>query len=134
MIRIDKTVIQNHAGRVRNAGIKLAITPWIGFVDDDDTLDNMYVSNLKSHLEQENPEVIIFRMDYKDGKNLPPPGEKVFKVAEVGISFCFRKELCTDCFKPSFKGKIALELLHLAKAEVSISQENAAQFKKWIEE
>ncbi|MDZ7933577.1 MAG: LytTR family DNA-binding domain-containing protein [Emticicia sp.] len=37
-------------------------------------------------------------------------------------------------FKPSFKGKIALELLHLAKAEVSISQENAAQFKKWIEE
>ena len=37
-------------------------------------------------------------------------------------------------FKPSFKGKIALELLHLAKAEVSISQENATQFKKWIEE
>lgn len=37
-------------------------------------------------------------------------------------------------FKPSFKGKIALELMHLAKAEVSISQENAAQFKKWIEE
>ncbi len=37
-------------------------------------------------------------------------------------------------FKPSFKGKIALELLHLAKAEVSISQENAAQFRKWIEE
>ena len=37
-------------------------------------------------------------------------------------------------FKPSFKGKIALELMHLSKAEVSISQENAAQFKKWIEE
>ncbi|AFK02051.1 two component transcriptional regulator, LytTR family [Emticicia oligotrophica DSM 17448] len=37
-------------------------------------------------------------------------------------------------FKPSFKGKIALELMHLAKAEVSISQENATQFKKWIEE
>ncbi len=36
-------------------------------------------------------------------------------------------------FKPSFKGKIALELMHLAKAEVSISQENAAQFKRWIE-
>ena len=36
-------------------------------------------------------------------------------------------------FKPSFKGKIALELMHLSKAEVSISQENAAQFKKWIE-
>lgn len=37
-------------------------------------------------------------------------------------------------FKPSFKGKIALELMHLAKAEVSISQENATQFKKWIED
>jgi DNA-binding LytR/AlgR family response regulator len=37
-------------------------------------------------------------------------------------------------FKPSFKGKIALELMHLSKAEVSISQENAAQFRKWIEE
>jgi DNA-binding LytR/AlgR family response regulator len=37
-------------------------------------------------------------------------------------------------FKPSFKGKIALELMHLSKAEVSISQENASQFKKWIEE
>ena len=36
-------------------------------------------------------------------------------------------------FKPSFKGKIALELMHLSKAEVSISQENATQFRKWIE-
>jgi DNA-binding LytR/AlgR family response regulator len=36
-------------------------------------------------------------------------------------------------FKSSFKGKIALELMHLSKAEVSISQENAAQFRKWIE-
>lgn len=36
-------------------------------------------------------------------------------------------------FKPSFKGKIALELMHLSKAEVSISQENAAQFRRWIE-
>ncbi|WP_259014216.1 LytR/AlgR family response regulator transcription factor [Emticicia fluvialis] len=36
-------------------------------------------------------------------------------------------------FKPSFKGKIAIELMHLSKAEVSISQENAAQFKRWIE-
>ena len=122
MIRIDKTGIQNHAGRVRNAGIKLAITPWIGFVDDDDTLDNMYVSNLKSHLEQENPEVIIFRMDYKDGKNLPPPGEKVFKVAEVGISFCFRKELCTDCFKPShLEDFILLDTFRKAQKRIFIS-------------
>lgn len=37
-------------------------------------------------------------------------------------------------FKPSFKGKIAIELMHLSKAEVSISQENANQFRKWIEE
>ncbi|MCU0326184.1 MAG: LytTR family transcriptional regulator DNA-binding domain-containing protein [Spirosomaceae bacterium] len=37
-------------------------------------------------------------------------------------------------FRPSFKGKIAIELLHLSKAEVSISQENAAQFKAWIEQ
>lgn len=37
-------------------------------------------------------------------------------------------------FRPSFKGKIAIELMHLAKAEVSISQENAAQFKAWIEQ
>ncbi len=37
-------------------------------------------------------------------------------------------------FKPSFKGKIALELIHLSKAEVSISQENAADFKNWIEQ
>ncbi len=36
-------------------------------------------------------------------------------------------------FKSSFKGKIALELEHLSKAEVSISQENAQQFRKWIE-
>jgi DNA-binding LytR/AlgR family response regulator len=37
-------------------------------------------------------------------------------------------------FKPSFKGKIALELIHLAKAEVSISQENATEFKNWVEQ
>ena len=33
----------NSAGNVRNEGIKLVKTPWVGFVDDDDILMNNYV-------------------------------------------------------------------------------------------
>ena len=34
---------RNSAGLVRNEGMKLVNTEWIGFVDDDDTLSNTYV-------------------------------------------------------------------------------------------
>jgi DNA-binding LytR/AlgR family response regulator len=57
------------------------------------------------------------------------PGQQFFRVNRKFIVSID----AIKSFKPSFKGKIALELMHLSKAEVSISQENAAQFRKWIE-
>ena len=103
VIRIEKTGEgPNHAGRVRNAGIKIATTPWIGLVDDDDTLEPTYVTYMKSHLMEHSPDVIIFRMMYDNGGILPPPGATSFEIGKVGISFCFKTELCTEsCFVPS---------------------------------
>ena len=101
IIEIDKLGRDNHAGDVRNIGIHLAVTPWVGFVDDDDTLDPNYITHLKSHITNNSPEVVIFRMRYTNGQVLPPPCDTDFSVCQVGISFCFNKDVCTDRFLPS---------------------------------
>ena len=77
------------AGRVRNFGLKLCRTPWIGFVDDDDTLDENYVHFLFTRYAPIY-DVVVWRMTYSDGNVLPPVGCQKLQVGLVGISFCFR--------------------------------------------
>jgi hypothetical protein len=77
------------AGRVRNVGLKLCRTPWIGFVDDDDTLDENYVHHLFSRYAPIY-DVVVWRMTHSDGNVLPPAGEQRLELGSVGISFCFR--------------------------------------------
>jgi hypothetical protein len=77
------------AGRVRNVGLKLCQTPWIGFVDDDDTLDENYVHFLFTRYAPIN-DVVVWRMTYSDGYVLPPAGCQRLEVGLVGISFCFK--------------------------------------------
>lgn len=90
----------NSAGLVRNEGMKLVNTEWIGFVDDDDTLSNTYVDKFYAEIEQTpDASTIIFRMLESDGKTvLPRPNHKDFYVNEVGISFAMKKSLFTEGF------------------------------------
>lgn len=50
VLRINKTGLEGpkngQSGLVRNEGIKLVKTDWIGFLDDDDSLDKNYVKTL----------------------------------------------------------------------------------------
>lgn len=103
VMKIDKTGINNYAGRVRNEGIRRATTKWVGFVDDDDTLKPTYTTRFYEHVKQ-NPDVIIFRMKNSDGRILPKHEQKDFFRNEVGISFCVQRTNFIDeqlWFEPS---------------------------------
>lgn len=99
-ISIEKTGTYNWAGSVRNRGIDLVSSGWVGFIDDDDIISPSYVQYMNSYVDAY-PEVkcIIYRMIYKDGMILPEPKETDFKENYVGISFCYDLEL----FKTGFK-------------------------------
>lgn len=93
VIKSDKKLGEgvNSAGRVRNKAFEYVKTKWVGFVDDDDTLNATYVDDFLNHLETDPTlDVIIFRMIYKDGQILPPLDENEFIMNKVGISFCMR--------------------------------------------
>ena len=95
MIGVEKTGQINHAGMVRNYGISLATTEWIGFVDDDDTLKPEYITHLRQHIKEDNPDIVIFRMLDKD-KILPPLCSEDFCLNEVGISFCLKRYIFSE--------------------------------------
>jgi glycosyltransferase involved in cell wall biosynthesis len=102
VLRMEKTGTLNHAGRVRNEAIRHATTEWIGFVDDDDTLNPSYVTDLRAHLV-DNPDVVIFRMQDKH-LIIPPPDHTDFIINHVGISFCAKRSLFVQdqiWFEPS---------------------------------
>ncbi len=84
----------NHAGKVRNYAFSHVRTPWIGFVDDDDTISPYYINYLNQELEiNEDVEVIVFRMIYKDMRVLPAEYQNDIQKMQVGISFCLRTSL-----------------------------------------
>ena len=85
------------SGLVRNEGIKLCKTEWIGFLDDDDTIDVNYVSTLsEKYLEKD---FVVWRMKYQNGHIIPEPNRTDLVFARVGISFCYKnifKDLLFD--------------------------------------
>lgn len=85
---------KGNAGFVRNEGIKVATTEWIGFVDDDDTLTPNYIECFNH--DKSNSDVVLFRMKMPDGTILPVPGDTEFKFGEVGISFCYKRTLAIN--------------------------------------
>ena len=94
----------NCAAHVRNIAIALAVTPWVGFVDDDDSLEPGYVESILQE-SQNNPsiDIIVFRMT--NGKFLYPPADATnLFVNTVGISFAARRYLWSELnfeFHPS---------------------------------
>jgi glycosyltransferase involved in cell wall biosynthesis len=102
-ISIPKCGKSNHAGLVRNEAIKLVKTDWIGFLDDDDTIDKEYVNKFFEEINiNADAECIIFRMHTKFDRDkiLPAPHHNDFYKNKVGISFCFNKRL-NLLFEPS---------------------------------
>lgn len=71
------------AGSVRNAGIKLATTAYIGLLDDDDTLGNDYVNQINPIFD-----INIFRMLGDDGI-IPRLSNASLVPGNIGISYCF---------------------------------------------
>lgn len=100
-----------HAGAARNIGAKLARTPWLAWVDDDEALHPQAVERLLFELQgvaangsagAAPPEVVVFR--WWRGENpaarevLPPPGEKRMH-AGLPISFAVRRLTFLEGFK-----------------------------------
>lgn len=115
------------AGYVRNHGIKLAHTEWIGFVDDDDIIEPSYVRSLKDELLKEaHADVVIFRMKFEWGRVCPEPGSTCFKMGDVGISFCARRSLFThDNFwfiQSEVEDFLLLEMLRGAGKRIVMSE------------
>lgn len=97
-----KGISKNSAGLIRNAGIKLVTTEWVGFVDDDDIITPHYISHMKDEIAMHHDvECIIFRMIYPANEipilyMIPPPYDKDIHCAHVGISFCYKTKLFNE--------------------------------------
>ena len=79
-----------NAGLVRNEGIKICETEWIGFLDDDDTIHPNYVKTLnEKYLKND---FVVWRMKYQNGLIVPPLFSNDLVFARVGISFCYKNK------------------------------------------
>lgn len=99
-----KTGTANHAGAVRNIGIKEVTTKWIGFVDDDDLLADGYVELLKKYDDKcENVDIVIFTM-INNGVLIPSKWNNAIVQNDVGISYAYKSRLSLEdglYFNPS---------------------------------
>ena len=99
LLRINKVGISNHAGRVRNEGLKLVTDGWVGFLDDDDAISPYYVERMNDHINKmPNISCIIFRMMYTDNNVLPREDFINFEEGYLGISFCYDAQLLKKGF------------------------------------
>lgn len=103
-ITINSDHVYSSAGYVRNIGLKMAQTPWIAFLDDDDALDPQYIDYFIQEIAiVPDADVIIFRM--LDGKKIIPSLDcnKIIK-NNIGISFAIRSSLIKEgvLFKQSY--------------------------------
>jgi len=89
----DEQKSHGSAGEVRNIGMKLVTTPWIGFVDDDDILDSKYIESLLIELnETKMADVVLFRM-VDDFSVIPSIFCREIKEGEIGISFVIKTSI-----------------------------------------
>lgn len=86
---------QASAGSVRNIGMSLVYSPWIGFVDDDDLLHPEYIQQLHLELRQSPyTSCVVFRMTVGD-RVFPGQGAASIRQGDVGISFAVRSSMKT---------------------------------------
>ena len=90
--------IHNSAGFVRNIGLQLVDTPWVGFVDDDDILTCNYMESFIKELNATpSADVVVFKM-IERGRIIPPLNFNELICGHVGISFVYRSSLIKDGF------------------------------------
>lgn len=105
---------KNHgtSGLVRNFGLRICNTEWIGFLDDDDTIHENYVETL---FEKYNDyDFIIWRMKYLDGRILPPTENNHLSYGNFGISFCYKNKF-NDLFFDSNREGEDFDFVHKLK-------------------
>jgi glycosyltransferase involved in cell wall biosynthesis len=92
--KIDKKGLfgpnNGQSGIVRNYGIEKCDTEWIGFLDDDDTINPKYVETLIKNYS--NKDFVVWRMVYEHGLVLPPLFSNELNFGQVGISFCYKNK------------------------------------------
>jgi len=100
VIKIDKiggnSSHHGMSGLVRNEGLKICDTEWIGFLDDDDTLHPEYVNKLFSKYSEF--DFIIWKMIFSNG--LIIPRNNILSFGNVGISISYKNkfnDLFFDC-------------------------------------
>jgi glycosyltransferase involved in cell wall biosynthesis len=119
IIKINKTGIfgsfHGQSGLVRNHGISQCNTEWIGFLDDDDTIHENYVSTLFE--KYNNYDFVVWRMIEKNGRVIPKMGNDNILFGEIGISFCYKnkfKNLLFDNNKDGEDYDMILKLKNLS--------------------
>ena len=86
------------AGQIRNIGMSMVTTPWIGFVDDDDIILPNYIEKLMEESSAlSNAELISFRMIDAD-QIVPPPFCQSILPNQIGISFAIKTALFKEGF------------------------------------
>jgi cellulose synthase/poly-beta-1,6-N-acetylglucosamine synthase-like glycosyltransferase len=81
------------AGFVRNIGMSIVKTPYIGFLDDDDIILENYTEKLIEEIKL-NPKVdlISFRM-INNNNIIPSESTNSIIMGQIGISFCYKTKL-----------------------------------------
>jgi len=86
------------AGQIRNIGMSMVTTPWIGFVDDDDLILSNYIEKLMEESSTlSNADLISFRMIDVDHL-VPPPLCQSILPNQIGISFAIKSSLFKEGF------------------------------------
>lgn len=101
-----------HAGLVRNFGLKVVNSEWVGFLDDDDTLHPDYVKTLFDKYTKY--DVVVWRMQYKNGLILPEFDANELIGGHVGISYCYQNKFGNILFDENFDGEDYLFLVKLS--------------------
>lgn len=81
------------AGFVRNIGMSLVKTPYIGFLDDDDVILKDYTQKLIEEIKlNPNLDLVSFRMN-NNNNIIPSDSVNDVIVGQIGISFCYKTVL-----------------------------------------
>jgi glycosyltransferase involved in cell wall biosynthesis len=92
-----------NAGLVRNEGIKMCQTEWIGFLDDDDTIHQDYVKTLTE--KYTSYDFVVWRMKTTDGKIYPELTRNNLIRNRVGISISFKNKYSNMIFDSNDDGE-----------------------------
>lgn len=79
--RIIDTVFRAGVAQARNIGATVATTPYVAFLDDDDLWAPDYLELMARHIEAQNPDCLVARLDQLVGENVLP-----FKNAHGSLS------------------------------------------------